>query len=382
MRPRYLGCWLYHENAYGRGLAEGVAEFVREHPVYRAVLYNRWDLPTGDLCGVLARLYLPEERRACDRLGLPTVIVSNNDVNAGLPSVHVDDRAVGIQAAEYYVRKGFRHLAAVGSLNPGTSPGQRLQGFRERGQALGATVALCEPGTGQDLTSFLRRQPRPLGVLGWHDAVARRVLEIAWTEGWVVPHEMAVLGVDNDYLECALAPVELSSVDLGLRDIGRRACARLVAQIESASPVAGSPPQEEILPPVGIVERASTDTLAFADPAMARAMACIRQRAYADLDVATVARASGLCRRALERRFRTYTGHTIREEIAHTRLDRAVNLLRTTRRPILEISESCGFPDYRRFRQEFHRRFGVPPRDYRQPHRPPPPVLPAPPGGG
>ena len=59
----------------------------------------------------------------------------------------------------------------------------------------------------------------------------------------------------------------------------------------------------------------------------------------------SVARASGLSRRALERRFRTHLQRSVLDEIRRSRTDQIARLLVETTLPVSAIAESLGFAD-------------------------------------
>ncbi|MBQ6470667.1 MAG: helix-turn-helix domain-containing protein [Victivallales bacterium] len=69
------------------------------------------------------------------------------------------------------------------------------------------------------------------------------------------------------------------------------------------------------------------------------------------------------------RRLLGATGMTFREYLQRIRLSHAENLLRNTSLSITEIAHRTGFSDSNHFTTQFHRRFGVPPRQYRRERR-------------
>lgn len=66
------------------------------------------------------------------------------------------------------------------------------------------------------------------------------------------------------------------------------------------------------------------------------------------------------------RSFRAITGQTPRQVVIATRLRAAAALLRTTRRPILDIAYGAGFGDASHFMASFARAFGTSPGVYRR----------------
>lgn len=64
--------------------------------------------------------------------------------------------------------------------------------------------------------------------------------------------------------------------------------------------------------------------------------------------------------------FKQKTGTGFKEYITHLRLERSMELLRTTELKISDISERVGYPDVRHFSQIFRKKSGVTPSEYRQ----------------
>jgi LacI family transcriptional regulator len=180
--------------------------------------------------------------------------------------------------------------------------------------------------------------------------------------GISVPEEIAVLGCDNDVIDCELSPTPISSVALPLRRIGYEA-ARMVELYLSG----GTLPTEAIrLPPSGIVTRRSTDIIAVQDQSLARAVGYISAHAAEPINVSNVAKASGASRRYLERRFKTLLGRTPHEEILRVRVGLAKRLLSETQLPMTKIAESAGFTDSKMMCSAFGRDTGLTPTQFRR----------------
>jgi AraC-like DNA-binding protein len=79
-----------------------------------------------------------------------------------------------------------------------------------------------------------------------------------------------------------------------------------------------------------------------------------------------VARAAGLSRRVLERRFRREFNSSVQAEIRRVRTDRIARLLVETSLPVSDIAESLGFPDIRHFARYFRAWKQVSPMAYRR----------------
>ena len=125
-------------------------------------------------------------------------------------------------------------------------------------------------------------------------------------------------------------------------------------------------PMQTRIPPIGIVARGSTETLAVADPEIARVIETIRERACGELDIDELAGVAGLPRWKLEKRFRDSVGHSIHEDIVRCRLAAAQRLLRGTSLPLKIVAPRAGFHSVPYMITVFRRRFGVTPAQFRR----------------
>ena len=83
------------------------------------------------------------------------------------------------------------------------------------------------------------------------------------------------------------------------------------------------------------------------------------------LDGATLARASGLSKRQLERLFRRYLGRTPMQYYIELRLQRAHMLLHSSALSVMEVSVACGFTSASHFAKRYRDIFGQTPRSTR-----------------
>ena len=184
--------------------------------------------------------------------------------------------------------------------------------------------------------------------------------------GLQVPDQVAVLGVDNDEINCELAGVQLSSIRLNTEEIGYTA-ADLLSKL-----IAGEPPPEKpiLIPPVEVITRRSSDVLALSDPEVAAVVRFIRDSGGRDINVDDLLKHTSLSRRSLEMRFRKALNRSPFQEIRRVQLERAQLLLARTDRPVREIADACGFKESRQLSIAFHERLGLTPRQYRRRSRP------------
>jgi LacI family transcriptional regulator len=153
----------------------------------------------------------------------------------------------------------------------------------------------------------------------------------------------------------------ISAVVNDARTIGLQAV-RTMRNLLQGQTVAGP----VLVPPRGVVARASTDAISIDDPLTAAALRHIRDHCRQRLGVADVARAVGAGRRTLERRFQVAVGRTVAEEILRRRLQIAAHLLRGSDLPIKQVAGRCGFANASHFTQVFLRRHGATPNAWRR----------------
>jgi LacI family transcriptional regulator len=177
-----------------------------------------------------------------------------------------------------------------------------------------------------------------------------------------VPEDIALLGVDNDELECLLANPPLSSIANPAEQIGYTA-AQLLDQLMS-----GRRPRKQTIwiPPGDVVVRQSTDIVAFGDADVAAALQFIRDHLAEDITVAAIARHVSISRRGLERRFRHHLGRTMLQEIQRARVERVRRLLAETDLPMLLVARRSGFATSQRLAVVFRQVCGDSPTAFRQ----------------
>jgi LacI family transcriptional regulator len=176
-----------------------------------------------------------------------------------------------------------------------------------------------------------------------------------------IPEQVALLGVDNDDLECHLCAPPLSSIELAGERIGYEA-AKLLDGLMSRERISR---RRITIPPIRVVTRQSTDTLAIQDEDVVAALAFIRATAHEEIDVEAILDRVPLSRRALERKFRELLGRTVLEEIRRVRLDLVKALLSDTNLAMPAIAVRCGFSGSRRLAVVFKQFVGTTPTTYR-----------------
>jgi LacI family transcriptional regulator len=368
-------------NAYARGLLRGIVSYVRERGPWSVYLaeHGRGDKPAARLSrwrgdGIIARIETPPIAQALRRVKVPVVDVSAARLLPALPWFETDDAAFAQLGAEHLRERGFRNFAFCGDPRFNWS-NWRGEHFERAIRAEGSICFTYQPSrkfspddTAQvdDLARWIRRLPRPIGIMACYDLRGQQVLEACRQLGVAVPEEAAVIGVDNDELLCELSDPPLSSVIPNTHRTGYEAAALLDAMMSGQKVGA----QTHLIPPLGIATRQSTDVLAIDDRHVARAVRFIRERACTGINVRDVLKAVPVARRSLEARFKKLLGRTPHEEIVRVQLNRVQQLLAQTDLSLEEIAERTGFAHVEYLSVVFKKKIGVPPSHYRAQQRP------------
>ncbi|WP_205679099.1 XylR family transcriptional regulator [Aquisphaera insulae] len=365
---------------YGRQIHRGIARYLRSHRPWSMFLdqrelgagpptwlkRHRWD-------GIISR---PTDRALAAMFrAMKVPVVDLNDLHddLGLPRVHSDDAAIGRLAAGHLLERGFRHFAFCGFTAELWSAGRREGCLAALAEA-GCTCAVHESywrgplALGWDreqdrIARWVAKLPRPLGIVACNDLRGHHVLDACARAGLSVPEEVAVIGVDDEELLCAMCDPPLSSVVPGAERIGFEA-ASLLDRLMAGSAV----DREAVMTvePLGVVTRQSTDILAISDADVAAALRLIRRRACEGIRVGDVLRRVPLSRSLLERRFRKFLGHSPQAEIRLVQIKRIRQLLAETDLSLAEIAALSGFAHVEYLSVVFKRLTGQSPGAYRR----------------
>jgi LacI family transcriptional regulator len=362
-------------NSYARSLLVGIGEYILSHGPWR-VYYA--ELGTSDEPpawlkgwqgqGVIVRGENRRLAKAVENLSVPVVDLTPSRLLPRAPWVKSDDAAIARLAAQHFLERGFRTFAFCGDA--------RFSWSNRRGEQFGLLIrgaghpchvyAPLDRSSNSDdevnaIAAWLAGLPKPVAVFACYDNRGQQVLEGCRRQGLAVPEEVAVLGVDNDEVLCVLSPPPLSSVSLNPRRAGWEAAALLSLMMKGETFEASA----HLIPPVGVVNRQSSDILAVADPKIAEALRYIREHACEGIGVSDVLRHCPMARRALETRFKKLLGRTPHQEILRVQINRVKELLVGTELPVWEIADRTGFePEY--LSVVFKQSTGVAPSEYRK----------------
>jgi LacI family transcriptional regulator len=362
---------------------QGIAEYARQVGNWRLVtspptlagtdehvltLAALRDWP-GD--GVIAGVHDPAEARAAGRLTIPVVNLSGGLRRCQLPRVMVDQAAVGRLAAEHFLERRLRRLAYCGLSGPWYSH-ERQIAFVARASEAGVPCdvfemprlpARCTWRYHADwLADCLKKIATPIGILAVHDYRARMLLDACLRLGLNVPHDVAVLGVDNDSTVCESCSPTLSSVSRNSWQVGYQAAAMLDRLMADHS----APTCEILIPPDGVIARQSTDTIHAADPHVRDSIQYMQSHLGEAFGIGQVLEHIAISRRLLEKRFRQCLDCTPYEFLRIMRIRRAKQLLASPQKQKLRgLATACGFTSDKRLRIAFKRAENMTPCEYR-----------------
>jgi len=364
--------------AAGRGLLRGIADYARHYGPWSFFwepggLEKAWPtLRKSEADGIILRDI--ENVGEVVKLGLPAVIVEHRLSEVpGQPNVVTDSHTIGQLAAEHLLRCGFRHFAYCGYAETPWSE-KRLEAYVTRIRGAGFEVeARIIPYAETESTwrkgrhviaQWLKQVPKPVGLLACNDDLGQEIVEVCRLHGMEVPDEVAVIGVDNDELICGLSNPPMSSVAVNFERAGYEA-ASVLSSLMRGHP---QPPERILVHSTHVVSRQSTDVMAVENAALARALKYIRDHGRENISVSDAARAAGLSRRVLEKRFRSLLKHSVLDEIRRVRTDHIVRMLVETNLQITQIADVLGFEDSQHFARYFKSVKKQTPLAYRKAH--------------
>lgn len=299
---------------------------------------------------------------------IPTVLHGCNDLRLPAANVECDEYEIGRMAARHLLDCEHRNFACL-RYSRNLHALRRLAGFRETLRAAGHDCLdlemLAEHGSG--VGEWFRKQlpelPQPLGLFAEDDLLAARVIETAVDAGWQVPDDLAVVGCGNMDLVCDLGPVPITSIAFPLEEMAYQAAAMLDA-LMSGGKLPASP---TVFPPVTLIARKSTDSVAARLPLVKRALDYMNEHlADPALDATAVAHHCGVSLRGLYNEFQGDLRSTPMACLLRLRVRRAQDLLRGENPKVEQIAEACGFANLRTFQRAFQRKENLPPTLWRR----------------
>lgn len=307
-----------------------------------------------------------------NEFGLPTVFLDRNPgtIDRGAVCVYSDAKSIGQLAA--------RELLALNAASYAYAPfTDNLRWSLERGREFAAALKLnhvrcrifrherkevTDDVYLRELDRWIRELPKPAAVFAANDYIGETVVSSARKNGFAVPDDVAVMGVDNDEDICLRCTPSLSSIKPDHERAGYLAATLLREFIRHPR----KPPKSQTFGALAVFHRSSTRALRRHDERTVKIVEIVRKQAASGISVEQLAHDFGVTRRLIEMRYREATGHSIRDEIQSIRLERAKVLLKQHGVRLAQIAAESGYPSVQTFRKTFTAATGKSPLNWRK----------------
>ncbi|MDO4583786.1 MAG: XylR family transcriptional regulator [Planctomycetia bacterium] len=368
MSHRKVAILVDSANAYSRGMLKGISRYLFENEHWDIIHEERspnspvppWlEHWRGD--GIIIRSMHLDLARAAVKTGAQIVDLGLVQL-PGLHTVIPDYEKDAQMALQHFRERLFENFAFVAIRGKRYSE-ERLAAFSAllRGQLAvyeleQEDLAYC--GFIPALSEWLKTLPVQCGLFACYDMVGLQTIYACRQAHRKVPRDIAVLGANNDEIQCNISQVPLSSIQVNGYEIGYQAAKMLHALMQG-----DSPPQEIRVPSLGICTRRSTAVVAVNDSLVQNAYQQIHHHYSVGMTVESLAEKLNVSSRTLQRRFQKSLGRTIHEEIIRSQLQIAVDLLSNTDFSLKTIARRAGFTSdsyfitvYKKFFHETPRR--------------------------
>lgn len=372
-------------DAYYEELIAGIAAYARLH---------HWDLDTAMIrcpgtlpkqerwAGVLAMVDRQSTAQWIEETDCPMVELLNDAV-ASHPSVVCDYAAIG--------RRGAQHLLELGDVHFGyycgfvDFPASRCarDSFADEMKSRGFPVVHFDLELPSNyggrtkssraerlawLTPKLAAAPLPIAIMAEDDRFAVDLFLAARSLGLRIPEDVAILGAENQELVLSPVPVEISSVDCNLREVGWRGAELLNRMMGGATPGSPEVPMITVVPPKDIIVRYSTATFACDHAAVTAAALFVRRHFREPITVKEVAKQAGMSVRMLQAEYPIHVGRSVKEDILRHRMSSAQLLLERTNLKLEAVASEAGLGTAVNLCRMFQQKHGMTPNEWRREH--------------
>ena len=382
-----IGVLVELTRAFGRELCEGITSYAQEHEGLTPVFIDMKALARPALLsgfdGFIARVMNDTIARRLAASGKPVVDVYYEKPRPGFAVVKTNHTRLGSLAAEHFIERKFSNFGFCG-FSGGRFSGYSRQAFCRALSSKGHSCNCYEPPPStryefdpavlinerlnrapdaKVLAGWVKKLQKPIAVFCPNDLRAWQLLQVCKSCGIDVPHEVAILGLDNDVLVCGFSKPMISSIDPNTMEIGRVAMRTLMELIDN--PRLARKPIVRQVNPAGVVERASTEVYPINPPWLSDALIFIRKHVQNRLTASEVYAHLNRSHTTVDAAFRRVLSKTVQQTIAAARTEKARHLLMTSDLPIVRIANECGFSSQEYFSRSFSEENGIPPEAWR-----------------
>jgi len=319
--------------------------------------------------GIIARIHNEELNQLLQSIERPCVNISGILLKEEpFPRVCTDYASSAQLASQHFRERGFQHIAYCGFKNRPYEQ-RHCKAFIDilKEQHIKAELFQMNKVKSswaqeqKELAAWLNSLPKPIAVFCWGTQRAHELLNLCLQYEIPVPEQVAILAGDDDDLLCEVAHPPLSGVVTPAEEIGYEAARILESILHGELP----PTNSSFFESKGIHTRQSTDVLAIDDINLQSALQFIRETIPRTIRVEDVVEKTSVSRRALERKFQHYLGHSPSQEIQRVRLNYAKQLLRETEMTVADVAAQSGYSSNEYMIKVFQKNEGRSPLNYR-----------------
>jgi len=337
--------------------------FVVENQVSRPNAFANCD-------GIFAEVYKQETIDSLRTTGLPVVVTTIND-NPGISYVDFSPEMTGTMAAEWFLRRQFTNFAFCG-----------ISGYRIY-ERMGGAFSAAVRNAGYDcitcdyekmaldailsnkvsvpayLDEWIPTLPRRTAVFCMHDWRAALVIDSCLRLGRAVPDDIAVMGQQNDISMCEGSQRTITSINQNVRQQTYTALQLLEEMIDH--PERAKEKKHIIIPPLGVVERESTNVYPVDPPWLAKALSLIDDNLDRQISLKDLAGGAGVSESALQKAFRDKIGMSVNKYILSVKMREAKRLIDHGGYSVKELAARTGFSSQSYFTRAYTAYYGRPP---------------------
>ena len=386
-----IGVLVELTRASGRDLCAGITAYAQEHERLAPFFVDPKSLKEPSVLskfdGFIARVMNDTIAKRLAASGKPVVDVYYEKPRPGFAVVKTNHAKLGSLAAGHFIDRRFSTFGFCG-FSGGRFSDYSRQAFCRALSAEGHRCHCYEPPVqvrydfdssvlinerlnrapdAKALTRWVKKLPKPIAVFCPNDLRAWQLLHVCLDCGIDVPHEVAILGLDNDVIVCGFSKPTISSIDPDTVEIGREAIRTLMEVINN--PAVAKRQIVRQVDPKGIVERASTNVYPIDPPWLSDALIFIKNHVADRLSAFEVYAYLNRSHTAVDAAFRKVLNRTVQQTIAASRLEAACQLLLKSELPVMRIAEKCGFASQEYFSRSFSEEKGMPPEAWRRKNR-------------
>ncbi len=198
-----------------------------------------------------------------DTAGLPVVLLNCSMKDDSLSAVLPDDYGAARQATELCLQKGHTRIGYINLLDKTVAAEERLAGYRDALEQHGIafqpelvhigylTLMFKKSVAVEAATALMSLAQPPTAIFCGNDHIAMAVYETLKDLGKKIPHDVAIIGFDDEQLVTLNLTPTLSSMDFPFFTMGRRAIHYLLEDWKQ------DPTPQQIIMPCPYIERNS-----------------------------------------------------------------------------------------------------------------------------